>query len=91
MDLPGNVVEVRELWGVAFRETPQDAWKTQGTEIADAAAVLRIYDYWQSEKPEWDNRILKTVVTVSVEDEKLLREKVEEDSAVKKSAGVPSE
>lgn len=87
------VVEVRTLWSVSFRKNDDadDAWVDQGMPTADAAAVLRTLDYLREKYPETENRILRTDVVVSVENEKLLREKVEQASAGEKGAVVESQ
>lgn len=90
-ELPGTVVETRELWSVSFREDEEGAWVDQGMPTADAAAALRTLDFLREKYPETENRLLRTDVVISVEDEDFLREKVEQDSAGEKGAGVQSE
>lgn len=91
VELPGTVVETRELWSVSFRKGVDGDWSEQGMPSADAAAVLRTLDFVREKYPETENRILRTDVVVSVEDEEFLREKVEQNSANEKGAEVQSE
>lgn len=87
---PGTVLEENELWSVAFRKRGEDGWHKQGVESADAAAVLRILDYWDDD-PTMENRLLKTKVIVEVEDPILLREKLKKESVAESGADVHSE
>lgn len=89
--LPDNLVEVSQLWSLAIQWNDDEPWYTIGTHIADAAAILRTYDFPAKGMEDAKLRIHRTTVTVEVADVEELRKKVEEASAEEKSAAVPLE
>jgi hypothetical protein len=87
---PASVVEVRHLWSVIIRKEADGPWLQIGTEISDAAAVLRTYDYGVEHHPEIEHDIRKVTVIVEKENIETLREKIEQVSAGNESPDVQS-
>lgn len=73
----GEEEGTKVLWLMQWRTKPDLPWNSNGTHRADLAATLRIYDWWASEHPDDERRLLKTTVTTSEADADALRELVE--------------
>lgn len=88
---PGDVLETRKLWSVQVREGSDYPWVDLGTHRDEAADILRIYDYRCENMPDTQSRIVRTNVTVSVEDPELLRENLPEEAQEVSSENLQSE
>lgn len=86
-----EVVEVRHLWGLAVKLKPEDPWMPFGTEVADAAAALRTYDFGVNKHPELEHQLRKITVTVELENVEELRERIAQASAENENSDVHSE
>lgn len=89
--MPSEPFETRELWGLRVLTKEDGPWVPFGTETADAAAVLRTYDFWQDNKPQEPVEIVKTVVTLETVDPDELRKQLEEEAAKQQAPGLPSD
>ena len=87
---PGTILETRELWHVEFREDATYPWVETGTHKSDWADILRVYDYSLEHHSDKQHQIIKTDVTVRVEDPERLRELLAKESAGDDPAGVES-
>jgi hypothetical protein len=89
--MPGEPFETRELWGLHVLPKEDGPWVPFGTETADAASVLRTYDYWQENKPEEPVQIVRTLVELATVDPEDLRKRLDKEAAERQAPGLPSD
>lgn len=88
---PGSIIKVETLWITQFREDPTYSWVDIGTHKADAASVVRVYDYGCEHHADKEHRITRTDILVTVEDTEELRENLRQMTARKDDTGLQSE
>jgi hypothetical protein len=88
---PGDLIETREVWTLMVRPDESYPWVEWGTPSADAAAILRTYDYRKQKEPEEAIVIARANVTVIVEDPERLREITEKKAIDEGDTVVQSE
>jgi hypothetical protein len=88
---PDDVLETREVWTLMVRPEEAYPWVEWGTPSADAAAILRTYDYRRKNVPDEAIVIARANVTVTVEDPERLREIAEKKAVDEGDAVVQSE
>lgn len=86
----GAELETRQLWSIHL-QADDSTWVELGTPNADAAAILRTYDYRLEHFPEEKIRIARTEVTISVEDVDILRHVLAQEQAQKTGNDLQSE
>lgn len=88
---PGDIVSETELWGLHVRPDVTQPWFEFGTNNAECADILRTLDYRREHHPDEELRIVRTEVTVIVEDPERLREIIKQRSAQGEAPGLQSE